>query len=275
MNCIFCQLVSDGSKSEEHIIPESLGNTDHVLPRGWVCDGCNNYMSRKLEKPFLDSLHLIEARFTLAVPNKKGRIPSMPVLHPKSRTRLELFHLPDGQGLGVGAAADEDPTRWVEFLGTEKTGSIYMPHAPLPESSQVVARFVGKVGLEALAHRLLPDSCANAELAFKKELKELRNFVRWNSHRGTWPISVRRIYSEDCGFLSGDGTPYQVLHEFDILVTAEGEYYIALVVFGVEYVMNLGGPELDGFEKWLKDNNNISPLYAGKNAELSGAPDRP
>jgi HNH endonuclease len=262
MHCIFCQLVSDDSRSEEHIIPESLGNTDHILPRGWVCDRCNNYMSRKLEKPFLDSLHLIEARFTLAVPNKKGRIPSMPGLHPKSRTRLELFHLPDGQGIGVGATGDEDPTRWVKFLANENTGRIYMPHAPLPESRPVVARFVGKVGLEASAHRLLSIPGANAELAFKNELEELRNFVRWNRNRGTWPISIRRIYSEDCGFLSEDGSPYQVLHEFDILVTPEGEYYIALAVFGVEYVMNLGGPELDGFEKWLKENNNVSPLYA-------------
>ena len=124
-----------------------------------------------------------------------------------------------------------------------------------------------------MAHRLLPIPDANTEVAFKKELEELRNLVRWNRSQGTWPISIRRIYSEDCRFLSGDGTPYQVLHEFDILVTPEGEYYIVLAVFGVEYVMNLGGPELDSFEKWLEDNNNASPLYAGKNTEQGVSPD--
>ena len=71
MRCIFCQSVSDQSRSKEHIIPESLGNTEHILPPGWVCDGCNNYLSLKVEKPFLASLHLTECRFKMAVPNNE------------------------------------------------------------------------------------------------------------------------------------------------------------------------------------------------------------
>jgi hypothetical protein len=29
------------------IIPEALGNSEHVRPRGEVCDGCNNYFASK------------------------------------------------------------------------------------------------------------------------------------------------------------------------------------------------------------------------------------
>jgi len=142
----------------------------------------------------------------------------------------------------------------------------------MPEATTVVARFVGKIGLEALAHRLSNIPGANQEVAFKKELTELRDLVRWNCSQAVWPISIRRIYSGDCRFLDLDGTPFQVLHEFDILVTTESEYFIVLAVFGVEYAMNLGGPEVDGFHKWLRDNEDKSPLYAGKNAEQSPSP---
>lgn len=40
--CIFCHKDSSNSKSIEHIIPESLGNKEHILPNGYVCDICNN-----------------------------------------------------------------------------------------------------------------------------------------------------------------------------------------------------------------------------------------
>ena len=36
MNCIFCKSDSRESRSTEHVIPESLGNTEHTLPPGVV-----------------------------------------------------------------------------------------------------------------------------------------------------------------------------------------------------------------------------------------------
>jgi hypothetical protein len=50
MNCIFCHKISDNSQSIEHIIPESLGNKEHTLWKGAVCDKCNNYFATKMEK---------------------------------------------------------------------------------------------------------------------------------------------------------------------------------------------------------------------------------
>ena len=41
----------------------------------------------------------------------------------------------------------------------------------------------------------------------------------------------------------------------------EGEVYAVIAIFGVEYVINLGGPELDGYEKWRKWNGECSYLY--------------
>jgi hypothetical protein len=44
------------------------------------------------------------------------------------------------------------------------------------------------------------------------------------------------------------------------------EYYIVVIIFGDEYVLNLGGRELDDYKKWLVKNNNKCFLYTNKNA---------
>ena len=49
MNCIFCKGDSSQSLSGEHVIPESLGNTEHILKAGIVCDQCNNYIASKVK----------------------------------------------------------------------------------------------------------------------------------------------------------------------------------------------------------------------------------
>ena len=60
-----------------------------------------------------------------------------------------------------------------------------------------------------------------------------------------------------------------MLHEYDLLYTHGLEIYIILVLFGVEFAMNLGGRLLEGYRGWLENNEWASPLYRGKN--LSGA----
>jgi HNH endonuclease len=40
--CIYCTKTEGSFTSEEHILPEALGNDDLVLESGYVCDSCNN-----------------------------------------------------------------------------------------------------------------------------------------------------------------------------------------------------------------------------------------
>ena len=77
MRCIFCKTDSSETKSIEHIIPESLGNKSFVLPRGYVCDKCNNYFAREIERPFLEQINVQLLRFEESIPNKKNRIPKI------------------------------------------------------------------------------------------------------------------------------------------------------------------------------------------------------
>lgn len=75
MRCLFCKADSSQSRSREHIIPESLGNIDHQLPAGIVCDACNHYLGREVERPVQKSPLFRQLRNVMQVPNKRGKFP--------------------------------------------------------------------------------------------------------------------------------------------------------------------------------------------------------
>jgi hypothetical protein len=75
MRCIFCKQISNDSISVEHILPESLGNIDAILPPGVVCDKCNNYFSREIERPVLSSGIFKLLRNDKGLPSTKGKKP--------------------------------------------------------------------------------------------------------------------------------------------------------------------------------------------------------
>jgi hypothetical protein len=71
--CIYC-LTSDGDfTSEEHVIPESLGN-DELILRGAVCDVCNNKLS-VLEQSLMDFEPVAFLRVLNVPYTKKGKFP--------------------------------------------------------------------------------------------------------------------------------------------------------------------------------------------------------
>lgn len=262
MRCIFCKSGSDGSVSREHILPESLGNRDHVLPKGWVCDKCNNYFAREVEKPFLESLYGRSSRFEMRVPNKQGRIPTVMGIHAQSRTKVELFYSRKESGLSVAVAEGEDEAAWVASLERESRGTLYLPAATQPVIDTTTARFVAKIALEVLAQRCLEVPGWNDEIVDKQELDALRTYARRGSPRIVWPVHIRRLYAADFIFDDAVSGPHEVLHEWTILLTPESEYFVVVALFGLEFAINLGGPEIDGYTNWLKHNMNRSPLYS-------------
>jgi hypothetical protein len=127
-----------------------------------------------------------------------------------------------------------------------------------------MARFLGKVGLEVLAFKTQHVDNWNIEFVEKPELDELRQFVRFNIGKD-WPFTARMLHPANAVFEDGSEY-YEVLHEFDILLTYRSEAYVVLSLFGVELTINLGGRTMDGYEEWLTANHGASPLYLGKNA---------
>ena len=264
MRCIFCKLGSSSSRSAEHIIPESLGNADHVLPPGVVCDRCNNYIAREIEKPLLNSVYFKERRFDLGIPNKKKRIPRLDGVHLQSGVHIQLNKSIEEPQISVSAAANVDEMRFLDSFLNEKLGTLIFPVSVRPHN-YIMSRFVAKVGLEVLAHRVLDMPGALDEITDKPELDELRRYVRMGNPGEIWPYSFRSIYPPSFVF-HDDIEAYEVLHEFDLLMTTESEIYIVIAIFGDEYALNLGGPNIEGYQRWLLMNSCRSPLYGGKNA---------
>ncbi len=259
MHCIYCKRDSSRSKSIEHIIPESLGNIQHTLPPGVVCDECNNYLAREVEKPFLDSLFIVEARLRNRIYNKRGRLPELTGLHLQSGVAVSIER--QTSSIWVWARRERDNDRFIKSLLAHKRGTLITPMGLEPEP-YVTSRFLGKVALGVLAQRLLDVPDGLDEIVRKRELDELRSFVRLGRRdRDAWPFHNRRIYPEDAIFHSEANDPYQLLHEYTLLYTDRKECYFILALLGTEYAINMGGPYFDGYTQWLARNNQRSPLY--------------
>jgi len=207
MRCIFCKKDSEFSRSKEHIVPASLGNKDHVLPPGWVCDDCNNYLSREVEAPFLNSDYGKRARFEMGIPSRRGRVPAITGFHSQSKTVINL--LSDEKGLSIFACSEKDEDRFAHAFRTRKHGTLYIPASGDPSPSYETARFIAKVGLEVLAHWGLTVAGWNEEVANKRELDELRDYARRGRPDFIWPIHTRRIHPADRFFSDATSTTAQ------------------------------------------------------------------
>lgn len=259
--CIFCKSMSASFVSSEHIVPESLGNTEHVLPPGIVCDGCNNYFARKIEGPLLSSDFLMQARHRNGVPSKRKRVPVQNMLTVPDALSLEMGFARDGSRY-LSAADESDNDRFVNRLLTSHrfTAMFSVPEKP---PQRLFSRFLLVMGIESLAHRILPvDDGILSDHINNSALDESRRYARFNEGSADWPYHECQIYPERKLFLDSDtGLPYDIPHEFTLLYTPKKEMYFVIAMFGTQYTINLGGPELEGFCDWLANNNNASPLY--------------
>lgn len=73
--CLYCLDSTGTFTSEEHVFPESLGNDELVLPKGYVCDKCNNGILATLDNYLLsfEPIALLQVYF---VPyTKQGKLP--------------------------------------------------------------------------------------------------------------------------------------------------------------------------------------------------------
>jgi hypothetical protein len=73
--CIYCLRTTGNFKSEEHIFPESLGNDELVLPKGYVCDRCNNGILAQLDDVLIKFEPIAFLQVQLVPHTKDGSLP--------------------------------------------------------------------------------------------------------------------------------------------------------------------------------------------------------
>lgn len=245
----------------EHIVPESLGNKEHFLPPGVVCDKCNNYFSRKVEGPILTSDYYQQARNRNGIPSKRKRIPVQEVLSFPDALQLELGVAADGERY-ICPVHEDSNDQFADRLSSKPRLTVVHPIAD-PLDQHLFARFLLKMGLEALALRMLKvPRGIEVDHINNPMLDEARSFTRYGIGPSDWPFHQTQIYREGKQFINmGNGIPYDIPHEYTLLYTPRQEMYFVIAIFGRQFTVNLGGPELDGFNDWLASNESKSPLY--------------
>lgn len=257
MRCIFCKGDSTASRSVEHIIPEALGNKEHKLPRGVVCDTCNNYFARKVEGPLLQTPYFRNARSRQWITNKRGLVPGMSGLVPVIGQPAEVWL--DGSKLSLAGRNEHEDRKLTEGILSGRVSSVWLATKHTLDNS-LMARFLAKVALEVLAQRLIDIEGWERPLIDDPQLDPLRRFARIGDEPRSWLFNHRRIYGEDDRQMEATGG-HQVLHEYTLLYTDACELYAVVCIFGEEFAINFAGPEIEGYGKWLRKNEQRSPLY--------------
>lgn len=260
MRCIFCMCNSENVKGREHIIPESLGNKEHVLPLGAVCDTCNNYFAVKIESELLGSPYFKSVRHRNFILSKKGHLVPNKVLIPHKNVGWVDMWIDD-----KGFVFRHEDNEAIRLISDGTVNKLIIPIIEEPErNDKIMSRFLAKAALESLAYRLCSCDGWNEGIVDKIELNPLREYARYGKGE-FWVYSQRRIYTEDDRFVDpiNHPEPYEVLHELDMLYIDNKFMYFVLVIMGIEFAINLGGPEIETYNKWLIDNNGVSPIWRG------------
>ena len=74
--CTYClEQKPDSERSEEHVIPAALGGTWTVMD---VCEACQEWANVEIDRPFTQSLWVLEQRHRLRIPDRYGNVPDAP-----------------------------------------------------------------------------------------------------------------------------------------------------------------------------------------------------
>lgn len=270
MECIFCHKDSSTSKSIEHIIPESLGNTDYLLPSGYVCDECNHYFAIKVEKKLLSQPYFVSMRSRNGILTKKGKFVREKMIFPSVLKSCEVEMRTTKNGL-IASFNDMELYELIETGKVRTMIGLYIPEPEYPNA--IMSRFLAKCAYEYflfIMGKEKYDLCVKEVLGSKIDiLKDLREYARYGKGKD-WQYNQRRIYSEgDCFINQSENNLYEILHEMKFLTTeykrypngkVEAEIYFIMCIAGIEYAICISDSDISGYQKWIEKHNGISPL---------------
>lgn len=188
-------------KSEEHIIPKSLGNEEMILPKGIICDSCNNYFAREIEKPFLENETIKLLRTFHTISSRKGNIPPLEIFvnHEISKFEFDAKNNCCYIGLSpetINKICNKEISMLISRgIDTESLRGNY-----------VVSRFLVKIFTETYTYFLYQNNFLkeNCFFVFDKKMKELVNYVRQGNKNGKIYNYTVRQYKEIQPFSDDD-----------------------------------------------------------------------
>ena len=207
----------------------------------------------------LESIKFKQIRHYQEIPSKRGNIPTLSGVILPVRIEVEIGHDLDGNTY-ILSSKESQSVKLADFMKNGASGKLIIPKVENIDK-KLMSRFLAKVALEILVYKSMSYCEWRSEIVDNAGLDALRNYARFNIGSKIWEFSHRRIYNANSFF---DGN-YQVLHEFDLLMTNDNELFAIICIFGEEYTISLCRPEIEGYEAWLIENQYLSPLYSDKN----------
>jgi len=141
VGCLYCKRIDRPFTSVEHIFPQGMGNDEKILPRGVVCDVCNNGVLAQLDQTLLDFEPVAFMRMYMGIPNKDGKLPILRypnvVIERFADNRIRVHAKGRGRGLEVSPGEEEVKFN-LNFRGKK-------PYAP--SHCRKLSRAFYKVGL--------------------------------------------------------------------------------------------------------------------------------
>ncbi len=249
-------------------MPESIGSRRRVLPRGVVCDKCNNYFARKVEQPILNHKWMRNLRAWHQVPSKKGKFPSLVGQIAGSEVQVNMRRGVDGK-LELSTERQSESAELARAIqGNFDTPLIFTIEDDIPQRE--MSRFLCKMALEASAEIFVNDAEALDRLVDEPFYDNIRRFARYGDELSQWPFSQRAVFPADT-LMRHPETNEWVVAGFGctIFMTRHQETFFAFLMYGVEFVINVGGPSIRGYEEWLNNHGGISPLIERLGCRLS------
>ena len=143
-----------------------------MLPKGVVCDQCNNYFGSKIERRVLESDEFKLLRSHQGIKNKKGKYQEIKILVNGETARSRLV---DGPNIEIHK---EDFPKIESSLFSKQQGKIIIPKTGSSPDNHHMSRFLAKMAYETFASRLIGTDGWNDYLINHEGFEPIRKFVR-------------------------------------------------------------------------------------------------
>lgn len=202
-HCIYCGVETTGAEGLAHVYPEGIIRNQHVLPRGLVCDACNQYLGHELDGMLLEYPVISIAVQFCALPGKRR----------KPRKLL------GGIQLAITSAGKSDLRMSTDDVDVQRTAERkhIVDWAVKPTRAFDLGRF--RRALHHIAFNAFAQM-AGASAALRGEFDRIRAYVRAPDRHETWSFAERAV--------ALDTTP-----KFGVHWLVEGGQIFALIEVGL------------------------------------------
>ncbi len=236
MKCVFCGENSEDSKSVEHIIPESMGNKKYTLPRGCICDKCNNYFSSAIEGPVLAYEDIKRIISYEGIMSKKGRVKDGEVLFGGEICKFNIVNYNNEPAILLGVP----PELCANILNGKGPSIAIAKGIDLRNyaNDYLYTRFLGKIAIEAFVYEIIQIGSNYNEWIDKirERFAVLIKFVRQgNQRRIPWPVTINKYKGFKIFDFGLDKT--KICCRFDESRTDRAIFFCEM--FGTEFLMDM------------------------------------